>query len=210
MLSTQAVHSLLHSPLPGALAHCAMEPQPPLTAGPGEYREAAVLVLLSPLGYRVPDHLDDFAVTLIRRAPSTHHSYELAFPGGRREGDEPLRATALREASEEIGVEAGGIKVLGTLSTVNTVTSRTLILPVLAISKRPVDFRTNPEVAALIHVPLGSLRKPGSQNVEITEHPEVGPRRVPYFAIGGAKLWGASAKIMAELLAVVYGNDCLR
>jgi hypothetical protein len=34
-------------------------------------------------------------------------------------------------------------------------------------------------------------------------------RRIPYFAIGGAKLWGASAKIMAELLAVVYGDEFL-
>lgn len=210
MLNTQAFHSLLHSPLPGAVAHGTMQPQPPVTTSPGESREAAVLVLLSPLRHRFPDRLDDLVVTLIRRAPSTHHSYELAFPGGMREGDEPLRSTALREANEEIGIDTGSVSVMGTLSTVSTATSRAVILPVLAVARRYLDFHTNPEVAALVHVPLGALRNPGSRSVETSEHPDLGMRRIPYFAIGDAKLWGASAKIMAELLAVLYGNDCLQ
>lgn len=209
MLSTETFHSLLQSPLPGPLAHGAMEPRPPLTASTGEFREAAVLVLLSPPGHRLPDSLDDLAVTLIRRAPSTHHSYELSFPGGMREGDERLRTTALREAEEEIGIDTRKVRVLGSLSTVSTITSRAVILPVLAMSRRHLEFRANPEVAAIMHVPLGSLRKPGSRGIETTQHPELGTRRIPYFVIGGAKLWGASAKIMAELLAVAYGSECL-
>lgn len=52
MLNTQAFHSLLQSPLPGATAHGVMQPQPPVSTAPGACREAAVLVLLSPWGPR--------------------------------------------------------------------------------------------------------------------------------------------------------------
>lgn len=209
MPNTRAFQTLRLSHLPGALAHGIMTPQPPLADTQGEPRSAAVLVLLSPLVYRSADAPDELFVTLIRRTGSTHHSHELAFPGGLRERSESLRATALREAREEIGVKAGSVKVLGTLSTVRTATSRTDILPVLAIARHPLEFRANAEVAALIHVPLGGLSKPGARGVEIVKHPEIGTRRIPYFAIGNAKLWGVSAKIMAELLAVVYGDEFL-
>lgn len=119
MLNTRASRLLRLSTLPGAVAHSVMTPHPPLKDTPGRQRSAAVLVLLSPLGHRVDNALGELFVTLIRRTGSSHHSHELAFPGGLRERNETLCATALRESREEIGVRAGSVKVLGTLSTVN-------------------------------------------------------------------------------------------
>lgn len=209
MFNTELLQTLRLDRLPGASAHSMMTPQPPLSGAPGTLRSAAVLVLLSSLADCSKGALGDLFVTLIRRTRSTHHSYELAFPGGMQGANESLRTTALREAKEEIGIRIDSIKVLGTLSTVNTATSGIEILPVVAIARDRLDFRANPEVAALIHVPLRALFKPDSRGTDFMAHPEVGMRRIPYFAIGNAKLWGASAKIMAELLAVVYGEEFL-
>lgn len=209
MLNVQALEHRLRLPLPGIPAHNTMAPHPPLAGKPGKSRFAAVLVLLSPIGYRFPDSIGDLFVTLIRRADSSHHSGELAFPGGLHEGSETLPDTALREAHEEIGVAPGEVQVLGTLTPVHTSTSRTIILPVLGVARGSLSFRPNGEVAALIHVPLNTLMSPDSRDVDIVRHPEVGPRSIPHFKIESAKLWGASAKIMAELLAVVCGVETL-
>jgi 8-oxo-dGTP pyrophosphatase MutT (NUDIX family) len=207
MLNTDLSGSLLRHPLPGALAHDTMQPWPPLRTDAGAYREAAVLVLLSPLGRGPALQPERLVVTLIRRARSTHHSNELAFPGGMRDGDEPLMDTAVREAREEIGIASRRLEILGALSKVHTATSRAVILPVVALARRSQELRANEEVEAMIHVRLASLLDPASRDVEIVRHPELGPRRIPFFAIGDAKLWGASARIMAELLAVVCGSD---
>lgn len=207
MLNVQALEQRLRLPLPGLPAHNTMAPQPPLPDLPGASRFAAVLVLLSPIGHRWPDSVRDLFVTLIRRAASTHHSGELAFPGGMREGTESLPDTALREAREEIGVATGDVRLLGTLTPVRTTTSRTVILPVLGMAHRGPDFHPNSEVASLIHVPLHAMLNADSRGVDIVKHPQVGPRRIPYFKVASAKLWGASAKIMAELLAVVSGVE---
>lgn len=207
MLNVQALEHRLRLPLPGVPAHNTMAPRPPLPGRPGKQRFAAVLVLLSPIGHRVPDAICDLFVTLIRRADSTCHSGELAFPGGMRDGSETLPDTALREAHEEIGLAAEEIQVIGTLTPVHTSTSRTVILPVLGIARRPLNFHPNGEVASLIHVPIQALMSPDSRDVATVKHPQIGPRRIPYFKINSAKLWGASAKIMAELLAVVCGVE---
>lgn len=141
------------------------------------------------------------------RARSTHHSYELAFPGGLRERFESPPTTALREAHEEVGLAADSVRLIGQLSSVRTATSRAVIHPVLALAARRADLHANEEVAAVLQVPLAELRDPQARRVEYQAHPELGRRRIPYFAIGREKLWGASAKIMAELLAVLYGGE---
>lgn len=209
MLNMQMVHALLHDPLPGALAHDTMSPQPPLPGKRDRLRHAAVLVLLCPAGNRPLQSVNDVSVTLIGRAHSTHHAHELAFPGGLREKGESLRSTALREAHEEVGVTPDSVSVLGTLTRVSTATSGTVILPVLAVTRGAPVFRANEEVARVMRVPLRSLCETDARRVELSTHPELGTRQIPYFAIGSKKLWGASAKIMAELLAIVYGEEFL-
>lgn len=207
MLNVQALEQRLRLPLPGVPAHNTMAPHPPLPGSRAKSRFAAVLVLLSPIGHRLPDSIPDLFVTLIRRADSTHHSGQIAFPGGMREGGEALPDTALREAREEIGIATEQVRLLGALTPVRTSTSRTVILPVLAVARRSLHFHANGEVASLIHVPLHALLSERSRGVDIVKHPEIGPRRIPYFKIESAKLWGASAKTMAELLAVVSGVE---
>lgn len=203
MLNVQRLEQRLRLPLPGVPAHNTMAPHPPLPGTPGKSRFAAVLVLLSPIGHYLPNSISDLFVTLIRRADSTHHSGQIAFPGGMHEGTETLPDTALREAREEIGVSGEDVHLLGALTPVRTSTSHTVILPVLGLARSSPHFHANGEVASLIHVPLHALMSEDSRGVDIVRHPKTGRRRIPYFKIESAKLWGASAKIMAELLAVV-------
>ena len=93
-------------------------------------RRAAVLV---PLFVR-----DGLLWVLFTRRTETveHHRGQISFPGGAAEpGDESLLATALRETEEELGIASGDIRVLGSLSPIETVT----------------DFYVAPFVAAIPH-----------------------------------------------------------
>jgi 8-oxo-dGTP pyrophosphatase MutT (NUDIX family) len=97
-------------------------------------RPAAVLVLIA------PDEAGDARVVLIRRTSyDGHHSGEVSFPGGAAEdGDADLVATALREASEEVGLdpEAIGLRVVGKLEPFWIPVSNFRVTPILAVAER--------------------------------------------------------------------------
>ena len=92
----------------------APRPRPPWDEAAGTGRPAAVLILV------YPDADGEARVVLTERADrGGHHSGEVSFPGGRAEAeDADLVATALREANEEVGLDAAaeGVRVLGTLA----------------------------------------------------------------------------------------------
>jgi 8-oxo-dGTP pyrophosphatase MutT (NUDIX family) len=96
-----------------------------------------------------------------RSAQLTHHSGQVAFPGGRVDPEDAnIQAAALREAWEEVGLSAEYIEVLGTLPTYTTITSF-IVTPVVALV-RP-DFRLTinvNEVAEAFEVPLAFLMNP--------------------------------------------------
>jgi len=77
----------------------------------------------------------------IRRAHDLpHHRGQIAFPGGRHQAEDPtLEATALREASEEIGLAPGDVRLLGALDDTETMGSRFVITPFVAIVPYPYD-----------------------------------------------------------------------
>ena len=158
---------------------------------------AAVLV---PLVMR-----DEPTVLLTERtAHLSTHSGQIAFPGGKSdEDDADAAATALREASEEIGLEPGFVQVLGHLPMYTTGTAF-MITPVVALV-RP-GFRLTPnahEVADVFEVPLSFLMDPANHQRHAFDWE--GVRRewfaMPYRDTAGGLpveryIWGATAGML--------------
>ena len=166
---------------------------------PAEHRQAAVLVLLYPAGTEQRLHM-----VLIRRPdyPGVH-SGQIAFPGGARERGESLEQTALRETHEEVGVDVGQVSVLGPMSPLYVFASNFNVHPFLAwASERPAFTPCEKEVAAIIELPLERLAEPRFYG---EEHLTLRGRRVwvPSFAAPQARIWGATAMMLAELRELV-------
>jgi len=164
-------------------------------------RPAAVLVLVAP-------GVDGSAVVILteRATYDGVHSGEVSFPGGKVErGDADLEATALREAAEEIGLDpsAAGVEVLGRLGSVRIPVSQFSITPIVAVARlAPVLRASASEVARIIAAPLAAFL-PGAP-VEIVERQvRDWPLRYGGYRIDGLHVWGATARILGQLGAVV-------
>ena len=153
-------------------------------------------------------------------------SGQIAFPGGRREGtDTDLRATAIRETSEEVGVDLAGAEPLGVLDDLHP---RTPTLPPVVVrpfvfaltDTRPparshaldsIDpFRFTRDFRAVEYlddaIELQKL-KPQERATSLAEiaidHPGI-PRRVfPAYTLGKHTIWGMSERILTPLISLV-------
>lgn len=141
---------------------------------------------------------------LLTRRPRhmRRHAGQLSVPGGRIEpGEDPL-AAALREAEEEIGLPAARVDVLGPLSETLVLQTAFRLTPWVASVPYPYPYVAGPgEVDEILHVPLGALLAPGVHRVEPREAYGMN-LDVHYFTIGDDVLWGATARIVWELLGV--------
>lgn len=192
----------LAQPLPGYIAHRLMSPVPRAGTEPGYVppippRRGGVLVLLYP-------HATVLHVPLILRPTYNGvHSGQVSFPGGRQEeGDANLVATALREADEEVGIPPGEVEIVGHLSKLYIEPSNFEVYPTVGwMAQRPA-FRTDPhEVERLLEVPLADFQNPANR---YEEKWNLRGRQVhvPFYRIQGQAVWGATAMILSELLAV--------
>jgi len=160
-------------------------------------RPAAVLVLL------YPDAGGMARILLTERADrGGHHSGEVSFPGGRAEpADADAAATALREAVEEVGLDADavGVRVLGGLPVHWIPVSNFAVTPVIAVAKRrPVLVPQPTEVAAIVE-PLVSSFLPGAP-LELVERDIRGIRvRYAAYPIEGLAVWGMTARVLGGL-----------
>ncbi len=146
-------------------------------------------------------------VLLTQRTDSLpQHGGQVAFPGGaREEGDENEVATALREAHEELGIDPSHVVVLGQLNDVWT-PSGFLISPVVGAIPYPLMVRpASEEVEAVVQVPFSYLAKP--EVVEEEELEIAGERLAsPIYHYGSHRIWGATARILADLIGRLTGG----
>ncbi len=162
-------------------------------------RKAAVLLGLF-------EQNEETYLAFIRRSTTLRsHSGEIAFPGGSVDPTDTSSAmTALREAQEEIGLDPSRAEVLGILPPVFTVVSNFLITPVVAYLVQGLGTLQLQltEVDELILLPLEGLANPAILHTE--EWERGGLRRTVYFYdYGPYRIWGATARILNELLAIL-------
>lgn len=193
----------LAGPLPGLDAQLRMAPRfagvpPPRVAEP-DFRPAAALLLLYPRD-------DRWHVPLtVRGSRLRHHTGQVSLPGGRIDPGESPETAALREAEEEVAIDPGDVEVLGRLTPLPIGVSRHLLHPIVAVAPRRPDFHVvEPEVEQLIEVPLALLQDPTVVGCEQRPYslPPHTLMDVPYFDVGGVRVWGATAMVLAEFLAL--------
>jgi 8-oxo-dGTP pyrophosphatase MutT (NUDIX family) len=161
-------------------------------------RESVDAAVLLPL-YGWPD-----APGLIfteRRADLRRHAGEISFPGGRRDpGDADLKATALREAQEEIGLDPAIVELSEGLPPTSTFVTGYRIHPYVGHIPHPAELSLVPnpaEVETLLTFSLEVLQR----SYEIRRLVRRGvPIHTPTYEIEGHLIWGATARIVGDLL----------
>lgn len=139
------------------------------------------------------------AIFTERRADMKKHAGEISFPGGRRDPEDPhARATALREAHEEIALDPELVRIAGALAPVGTFVTSFRVQPYVGLVDEGAQLRPNPdEVAAILNFDLEEL----AAAFEMRRLVRRGvPFRTPAFEMGRHLIWGATARILADFL----------
>jgi 8-oxo-dGTP pyrophosphatase MutT (NUDIX family) len=150
----------------------------------------------------VPLYLSDgslHAVFTKRRDDLRRHGGEISFPGGRQDEDEPdLRTTALREAEEEIGLLAADVELIGALQPTPTIATDYAVYPFVGLIEPGRTWLPSAaEVAAVIELPLGALRAGYDRRRLVRRGVAF---RTDVYIVGEHLIWGATARIVADLL----------
>lgn len=146
-------------------------------------------------------------VILTRRSSALRvHGGEVSFPGGGQDPGEALVDTARREAWEETCLDPTGVRIIGELDHLSTITSNSFIVPyVAALPGRP-ELKASPaEVEAIRHVRLSELLDPSIFREErwIFEGQD---RPIWFFELVGDTVWGATAAMLRQLLGFATGT----
>jgi len=171
---------------------------PPLPSFP-DARLSAVLIALH-------DGEHGAEVLLTRRSMLLrNHRGEISFPGGRMDAGETPIESALREALEEVGLDPALPTVVGELAHLNTVVSRSYIVPVVAVlSERPELVPQTDEVDRVLWTPIAELTREGTYRLERWGQPPF-ERPLHFFELDDETVWGATAHMLVELLAAATG-----
>lgn len=164
----------------------------------GQPRQSAVLVLFYPQN-------DKTKLIFMKRAvDDTVHSGQVSFPGGRVEDeDRDFVDTALREAKEEVNVVPDEVTVIGSLSKLHIPPSNFDVFPIIGYTAYRPDFKGNHEVDKLLEVDLKELIDPNTKTTKTIHHRFGKLVDVPCYFIEGEIIWGATAMMLGELLAIV-------
>lgn len=174
----------------------------PQWEAPGNTRTAAALLLL------YPHPRGDVAVALTVRASGlARHAGQISLPGGATDPGETLVEAALREASEEIGVNPAAVRVLGELTPVHILVSGFTLHPIVGVTDTRPDFTAAPgEVQEVLEVSLHDIRDASRirQGTRIREGVAV---EYPYFDLLGHQVWGATAMVLGEFICVLADEE---
>jgi len=165
-------------------------------------RRAAVLIPLFKTA-------SEFRILFTKRTDTVDaHKGQISFPGGKIEDEDasPLE-TALREADEEIGLSRKDVTVLGQMDDARTLSSSYIVHPFVGLIPYPYDFKTSvQEVRELIEVPFQVFLSGDSAG----ENTPVVYEGVTYQSLAyyyrGEGIWGATARIMRNLVDLVKGK----
>ena len=165
----------------------------------------------------VPIYEDDGRATVVLTRRAQHlrsHKGEVAFPGGGQDEGESLMEAALREAREEIALDTDIVEIVGELDHLATVASNSSIVPYVGIlPAKPTKLQPNPsEVEAILFVTLDELLEDDVFRTElwswqagVPAAPDSGERPVHFFDLYGDTIWGATARMLVNLLSIVTG-----
>jgi 8-oxo-dGTP pyrophosphatase MutT (NUDIX family) len=152
--------------------------------------------------------LDGEAHIVLIKRPDTMatHKGEIAFPGGKIEAhDVDLRAAALREAYEEVGIPPADVEVVARLDGIGTVASMFTITPFVGfLASRPALLPNPGEVVRVLELPLSALY---ADDVFHEERWDMWDTDVamPFFELEDETIWGATARILTGLLTHLVG-----
>lgn len=201
-----SIQAALRRPLPGPEGQRRMAPshRPPpelYTNHSRGCRRAAVLLLL------YPHQGELYTVLTARRRDLPDHPGQVSLPGGARQGRETVEQTALREAQEELGLDAAQVTPLGRLTHLYIRPSHFCLQIVVGYTPhRPVWRPAAHEVAEVIETPIAHFLDPANQASE--ERLIDGQVRfIPFYRLGTHEVWGATAMVIAEFTAVLEAID---
>ena len=225
----------LRTPLPGPQAQDRLAPMPrrawPAGATPARVRDAAGLLLVfpkrqektaeiaedaepdfslrSPRSPRFfPDH-DAAHIILTVRSDRVRHSGQVSLPGGVVDPGETYEQAAMREAHEEVALTLDRVRLLGRLTPLDIPVSGFRLHPIVATHpSRPQLTPSDDEVARILEIGVDELLNPA--HFVTTERQRDGVAfTVPAFRVAGVEIWGATAMVLAEFLAVLGWPDHL-
>jgi 8-oxo-dGTP pyrophosphatase MutT (NUDIX family) len=216
----------LRGALPGPEAQSHLAPVPrrawPKGFNPARVRDAAGLLLIFPKtinaesaepaepndSLRIPRALRSTSsghahIILTVRSESVRHGGQVSLPGGVVDPGETFEQAALREAHEEVALPIGGVRVLGPLTSLDIPVSGFRLHPIVAVAAaRPALTPSDGEVARILEVGVADLLNP-AHFVTVDRERDGIALSVPSFRVAGVDIWGATAMVLAEFLALL-------
>lgn len=167
----------------------------------GTLRASAVLAVIT-------DGDEGAEVLLTRRSETLNsHRGEISFPGGRVDAGETYVDAALREAHEEVALEPSIVEVHGMLDAISTMVTRSFIVPVVGtVDHHPALRPALGEVDRILWVSLADLIRADTFREEIWPF-EGGLRPMFFFELDDETIWGATARMLHQLLRVALGIE---
>ena len=222
---TRLEHRLQHD-LPGPAAQDRLSPRPRRNWAPGfnpaRVRNAAGLILVYPkekaakiakvaerdISLRSPRAPRFFLsapahIILTVRADALRHGGQVSLPGGVVDPGETFEQAALREAHEEVALRLDAVRVLGALTPLDIPVSGFRLHPIVAVQlSRPQLTPSDGEVARILEIGVDELLNPEYFGTSERQRDGVS-YTVPAFRVAGVEIWGATAMVLAEFLALL-------
>ncbi len=162
-------------------------------------KKSGVMILL------YPKYGTIYSTLILRPKYNGTHSGQVALPGGKFEVfDKDLTDTALRETSEEIGIESSNVNVIGQLTRLYIPPSNYIVYPTVGYLKAEPSFIPDKnEVTEIIEYPVSTLLKEDIIKTKLFKINEDISFTAPYFDINDHVVWGATAMILSEFKEIL-------